>query len=218
MGEAAQVAAGRPMAQVVAGYGKAATGRREQVMAQALKMVMSDQGVDSKRAGQILAQRSIDFAAGRAADIGAAKIETGTLLGQSRTNAQLDLLLSEMPKLVSSGGAPILNKPIGALRSAMGDVKYNQLRTYVNSAANDYARVVSGGTLSVAQLQGHNKEEVDKLLNPDMTAAQLTGQIEAMKKEMGATIKGTREFTQRDRGGKEGGAMSLDAYLKSQGH
>jgi len=90
-------------------------------------------------------------------------------------------------KLLDTGpgptGAPIFDRWVQAGRRQTGDPDISRFDTAVTTFANEYARVMSGGTGNV-QLSDAAKKEAEQLINTAMSAKQLRAVIEQMNTDM----------------------------------
>lgn len=91
---------------------------------------------------------------------------------------------SVIDKAEAIGGAKILNTPMNAVRRALSDPEYGRLELAVNQVALEYEKAMQGGQMSVAQLHASAAEEAKKLLNSDMTVAEIRAKIPLMLQEI----------------------------------
>lgn len=78
----------------------------------------------------------------------------------------------------------LINKPLNALRRQFSDPKLAQLDLAAKQVAMEYERLITGGTLSVAQLHVGAAEDAKKLINGDMPPKQARAIMEIMHAEM----------------------------------
>lgn len=168
---ASQAATGMPITQIAPGYGQGAAAMRKQIHDDAIAKIMKDTGMSASEAGVELSARTIEFQAG--------KVSTGQLtrsLAMIRPAvSQLDFNIKktteEMAKLRSSDLSPVINAIMRGEQRWTGDPAYSSLFFYMNAAAMESARILSGGTASVAQLHQGAAEEAQKWANINMTPA-----------------------------------------------
>jgi len=78
----------------------------------------------------------------------------------------------------------LINKPINALRRQFSDSDLAQLDLAAKQVGQEYERLITGGTLSVAQLHAGASEDAKKLINGDMPPKQARAVMETMRAEM----------------------------------
>lgn len=154
------------------GTNKLAVIRRAQEMSAAL------QGTPAGDAAQ---------AALRAANSAALRQNTtmGANVAQAEKTAlrNADLVLSLAPRGVGPTKTPIIDSWIQAGRRGTGDPDVAAYNVAVRTFANEYARVMSGGTGS-QQLSDASRREIDDLLSNDQTLEQVRSSIAVMKQDM----------------------------------
>jgi hypothetical protein len=101
---------------------------------------------------------------------------------QSTLDKQGQLVESLLDKGAAKGGAPILNKPINAIRSALGDDDFTKLQAALIGLSREHQRVLTS-PMSNAQLHVQSQETGDKLVNGSMTPTQIRGIIGLMRTE-----------------------------------
>jgi hypothetical protein len=101
---------------------------------------------------------------------------------QSTLDKQGKLVEDLLDKGAAKGGAPILNKPINALRSALGDTDFTNLQATLIGLSREHQRVLTS-PMSNAQLHVQSQATGDKLVNADMTPTQIRGIIGVMRTE-----------------------------------
>lgn len=191
---AAQVAAGMPLAQVVPGYGRNIGVLREKVRQEAIKQISAETGKSQTDAGTELANRTIDYAAGRRS-----VTQLTTMLGATRQAvAQLDFNVNKVTEAMDKlggGGAKDLSPLITAMARGAekwtGDPAYSELYFYMHAAAMESARILQGGQASIAQLHQGAAEEAKKWASANMTTpkAWKEGVAPAMRAEGHARLK-----------------------------
>jgi hypothetical protein len=214
---AAQVASGMPIMQVVPGYGRNVTDRREAVRAEAVNQIKAkNPGMDDAQAGQELANRTIDFAAGRRS-----VTQLNTMLGATRQAVdQLDFnvkkVTEQMDKLPSSDISPIINAIARGEQKWTGDPAYSALFYYMHAAGMESARILQGGQASVAQLHQGAADEAKKWASANFTTpkAWKEGVAPAMLAEGAYRIKTYESAIAKQR---VGGVAAAPAAAPSQG-
>lgn len=131
-------------------------------------------------------------------DIGTNKAQNvalgATLKDLTKRAEAVDMFSSKVEKdmktfddvLASAGsGSPLLiNKPINALRRQFSDADLARLDLAARQVGTEYERLITGGTLSVAQLHAGAQEDAKKLINGDMPPKQARAIMDQMSKEM----------------------------------
>lgn len=94
----------------------------------------------------------------------------------------VDLLQKILPK-VPDVGSPIFNQPLRAFeKNVLGNEDLSQMATFLKSAQNEYARIVSQPNLA-GQLTDSARGEAEQLLASDATVGQMIKSIQALKAE-----------------------------------
>jgi hypothetical protein len=165
----AQASTGQPLTQIIPGYRQDSTQLRQIARDEAIKKIQTETGMSAADAAVELANRSVDF--------GAEKRSVGqltTMLGATETAVkQLDFnvgkVTEEMRKLPSSDISPVINAIIRGEQKWTGNPAYAGLFFFMNAAATESARIMSGGQASVAQLNEGARQEAQKWANVGMT-------------------------------------------------
>lgn len=93
----------------------------------------------------------------------------------------LDSLLDS----ASPGSVLLINKPINALRRQFSDPSLSQLDLAAQQVGTEYERLITGGSLSVAQLHAGAQDDAKKLINGDMSPTQARAVMKIMRTEIG---------------------------------
>jgi len=186
---AAQVATGQPLNQVVAGYGKDVAAKRVQAHDDAIKQIMKDEGMSAPEAGRELARRSVDFLAGKSSVTQLTKMQGATRQAVQQLDFNVDKVTSEMAKLKGSDISPVINALVRGEEKWTGEPAYSSLFYYMNAAATESARLLSGGQASAAQLHQGAMEEAMKWANINMTPASWGAVAKSMKDEGNFRLK-----------------------------
>jgi len=97
----------------------------------------------------------------------------------------------------STGSPMLISKPINALRRQFSDPALSQLDLAAKQVGTEYERLITGGTLSVAQLHVGAQEDAKKLINGDMTPKQARAVMDTMRFEIGNARAAAKESTDR---------------------
>lgn len=208
----AQIAAGQPVAQVIAGYGASVADARNKARNAAISQIKTETGMTDAQAGEELSRRAIDRVAG-----GKSLGQLTTMLSTNRQAVdQLDFnvkkVSEEMAKLPSSDLSPIINAIYRGEEKWTGDPAYSSLYFYMHAAAQESARILSGGTASVAQLHAGAQAEAQKWANINMTPKVWNeGVAPAMLAEGKERLKTYERAIVAQRGGDNSGAAGRRA-------
>lgn len=92
-------------------------------------------------------------------------------------------LLTSAIKQIPESGIPLLNQSLRSFaKNVAGDPKMAKAATYLQSVANEYARIVSQPNLS-GQLTDSARKEAEALLDPKATVQQMIASVEALRAE-----------------------------------
>lgn len=105
----------------------------------------------------------------------------------------------------------LINKPINALRRQFSDPELAQLDLAAKQVGAEYERLITGGTLSVAQLHVGAAEDAKKLINGDMPPKQARAVMQTMRQEMANAKAAAHESEQRIKGRMQGLGRGRDA-------
>jgi hypothetical protein len=206
MTSAALAATGMPFNQIIYGYGTAAQAARTQLKNDTVTLLQTQSpGMSREDAAQELANRTIDFQAGKRS-----VSQLTTVLGTLRPALdQLDYNIKQTIEAMKAVGSSDLSPIVNAIRNKAltwtGDPNLAPLFYYMNGVATESARIQSGGTASIAQLHTGAAEEAKKWANEDMTPAAFAKLGEAMRGEAKNRIENYETAIKRQRigGGKE---------------
>lgn len=151
----------------------------------------------ANRANEILVEAGHDpseIAAYQAAgDSGRKSLAEITSLGSKVTQFEetaqknADVVLDVAPKGVGPSGIPVFDSWLQAGRKATGDPNVAAFNTAIRTFANEYARVMTGGTGNVP-LSDAARRETDDLLNNAVNMDQLRATMAIMKRDMANRI------------------------------
>jgi len=144
-------------------------------------------------------------------DIGTARAQSAalgaTMKDLTKRSEAVDLFSSKVEKdmktfdaaLTKAGSdSPLLiNKPINMLRRQFSDSDLAQLDLAAKQVGTEYERLITGGTLSVAQLHSGAQADAQKLVNGDMPPKQARAVMETMRTEMQNARDAAHESTTR---------------------
>lgn len=144
-------------------------------------------------------------------DIGTARAQNAalgaTMKDLTKRSEAVDLFASKVEKdmktfdtmLTKAGSdSPLLiNKPLNILRRQFSDSDLAQLDLAAKQVGTEYERLITGGTLSVAQLHSGASEDAKKLINGDMPPKQARAVMEIMRTEMQNARDAAHESTTR---------------------
>lgn len=205
---AAMVASGMPLTQAVPGWGKSATAGRRQAQNDAIDLIkQQNPGIDDASAGEILANRTIEFQSGKQSEAQLTKMRGATKQAVDQLDFNIDKVKEEMAKLKSSDISPVVNAIMRGAEKWTGEPAYASLFFYMNAVANESARIQSGAQASAAQLHAGAMSEAQKWANMGLTPAMFDSVAEAMKTE-GAkkldTYNDAIEYQRKQRSGSAG--------------
>jgi hypothetical protein len=181
---AAQVATGQPLMQVVPGWGGQAVNARREVRAAAIDLIKKENPeMTDEQAGMELSRRSVAFQAGTRSTVQLTTMLGATRQAVTQLEFNVDRAREEMAKLPSTNLSPIINAIIRGEERWTGDPAYSSLFFYMNAAAMESARLLSGGQASIAQLHEGARAEAEKWANINMTPAMFESVAKAMKAE-----------------------------------
>ena len=187
--DGAMVASGMPLAQAVPGWGTAAVKARNAAKNEAIRQIIAETGMDELNAGKELAQRQIDYFAGRRSTT-----QLNTMLGATRQAVKqldfnVDKVTQEMRKLPSTDLSPLINGIIRGEERWTGNPAYSSLYFYMHAAAMESARILQGGQASIAQLHQGAAEEAKKWADIGLTPKMWASVAKAMHDEGAGRIK-----------------------------
>lgn len=134
-------------------------------------------------AGEVVAGRA--EAKGRTSALAAnEKRNTGLDVGARETLADMQTLNGLLDTAAAKGGSRLLNTPINKLRSLGSDPEYGKLELASKQVATKYERMLSGGILSISQMHEGAREDSKRILNGDMTVAEVRAKLPLMIREM----------------------------------
>lgn len=121
-----------------------------------------------------------------------------------------------------TGNGPMIDGPLLEFKIATGDPKVTVYKNFVDSFANEYAKIISGATGAAGSTDAANREAHSRL-NAGMVGGQIDAVLNAMTKEMQAKL-GAQKSNISDIAGRmkspakgDGGAVDLDALWKKHG-
>ena len=229
-GAVAMAKEGAPQTMIVKGIGKNSGLEWSAIRRAAIMQIADEEDMSIDEAGAEFARRQLDFGATKGS-----QNQLQKMLGASRAAVkQLDFNIGKtietLKSMPGSDLSPITNAIARGEQKWTGDPKYSQLFFFMHASLMESARILSGGQASIAQLQTQAAEDAKKWANVNMTPESfINGAAPAMLAEGKNRLETyeqayNEQRNRRDRpssGGSapdSGAAMSLDDYLKSQGH
>jgi hypothetical protein len=109
---------------------------------------------------------------------------------ETKALAQLDIV-DGLSDQVWRTKSPLINRAILAGQTEIaGDKDATLLLNAIQTASNEYAKIMMGGTASAQALSDSASKEAQKLLNAGMSKGTLKGATQLMRTEMGLTMNG----------------------------
>ena len=181
---AAEVASGMKLSEVIPGFGKESATIRMAVKNAAVDLIMKENpGMTATEAGRTLSQREIDRAANRTGTGAyartAATTSSNIAIASGEANKMIDLAATIAPK-VNLGQYSSLNALSNAVKRGTGDENIVKLDTALNSLVNSYARAINPKGVATVS----DKEHARDRLNAAMSQGQLASVFDIMKQEM----------------------------------
>lgn len=184
---ASMLAAGAPRTTIVAAFGgKVGQAEFDQLQGLAIKQIMNENpGMDAAAAGRELAQRQIDFAAGRSATTFADRMLTSTRQAVAQLDFNIEQTKKALRDIPSSDLSPVVNALARGEQFWTGDPRYSNLFFYMHATALESARILQGAQATVAQLHAGAAEEAKKWADANWTTpkAFIEGAAPAMEAE-----------------------------------
>ena len=166
------------------GYGKSAATQRAAILNRAAELERQNGGNSADLPTQQAAFHASSQALGQLE-----KQKNMAMAFEGTTVRNLDIV-QNMSNKVDRTGSPILNKYALYLKGQVaGDADTQLLKNSVISAANEYAKVISGSTGSAAATDA-SRREAEELLNASFSKGTTTKVIAQMKQEMENRRKG----------------------------
>jgi hypothetical protein len=163
----AQAATGEPLTQVVPGWGKGAVAVRNQARKDAIKLIMKDEGVSAEDAGRELAQRTVDFGAGKTAIGQITKDLAAIRPYKDMLDKNADILVGLAEKIDKSDST-LVNRPINWLAmNVASDPNVGEFMAQMRIFQTEAARVLNNPRL-VGQLTDSARHELEEVVNGNM--------------------------------------------------
>jgi hypothetical protein len=194
-GEAAgaYVATGAPISGA-AGY----SGKNKQILFnKGITSIMEETGMSAKEAGIELAKREVNFKVTGQVLAATEKRAAGMEMGASEIKYDVNTMLGTVAKGVATGGNKFLNTPMNKIRGEMSNTDLLALQTTTSQVATKYEKFMAGGILSVSQMHSGLAEDAKKLLNGNMTMAEIKTQVPLMIREMDNAQKATDDVKKK---------------------
>jgi hypothetical protein len=136
--------------------------------------------------GHNMAELRTEYRAFSGAQVKAVSMYVGTSAAQGAANDNLQLALDQSEK-VGRTGAPLVNRYYQWGQSQLGGQplpNLTQFETYIYTASREYAKVVSGASMSVQGITDSAAKEASKLLNAAQSPEQFKAAATAMQNDM----------------------------------
>jgi hypothetical protein len=181
---AAQTATGEPLIQIVPGYGKQAVKARENAREDAIELLRKQNpGMSAKEAGVELASRALDWGGAKRSVPQLTTMLDTTKVAVGQLDFNIRKAQEEIAKLHLSDLSPFISRIQARVEKWDGTPEYSSAYFYMHAAAQESARILSGGTASIAQLQQGASEEAKKWAELGMTPASFDQAAIAMTAE-----------------------------------
>jgi len=179
---ASMLANGVPPSIAVPGWGTMGALERDRARQDAVALLMRDNPqMTPEQAGIQMANNLNNWQGGRGATVLMTRMLGTVRAAVSQLDYNLDQAQKAMDKLPSSNIAPVLNAIYRGEERWTGDPAYSQLFFFMTAATQEAARIMSGGTASVAQLREGAREEAKKWLDQNWTTP---NQFAALRQSM----------------------------------
>lgn len=208
---AAQATTGMPVIQISPGYGQGAAQMRKQIHDDAISKIMRDTGMSATDAGIELANRTIEFQAGKVTTSQLTRMQGFTETAISQLDFNIEKAKQEMAKLPSTDLSPLINAVIRGEERWTGDPAYSALYYYMHATAMESARILSGGQASIAQLNQGAADEARKWADISMTPASFNAVAHAMHEEGQNRLKNYDDALKKHRVSAPGQSQSVSA-------
>jgi hypothetical protein len=206
---AGQAASGEPLTQIVPGYRQDATALRQKVRAAAIEKIRKDDpGLSAEDAGLELANRTIEFQAGKRSETQLITMLGATHQAVDQLSFNIGKVKEEMGKLGSTDLSPVLNAIARGEEKWTGEPAYSSLFFYMQAAAVESARILSSGQASIAQLHQGAMEKAQEWANINMTPASWDAVSKAMEEEGAYRLKTFQDAIKFQRRGAKPDAPS----------
>jgi hypothetical protein len=154
----------------------------------------------------VAVQRQAAMAADTKALAQMQKLSSAAEAYENKALSQMDIVDSLSDK-VSRSSIPLLNRAILAGETQIaGDQNATLLLNAIQTASNEYAKIMMGGTGSSQAVTDSASKESMKLLNAAMNPKTLRAATQLMRQEMGLTMNGYDATIQHINGRLGGGA------------
>ena len=174
---------GMPMAQVFPGYGNQAGDVRKAIQWEAIKQMVSEEGISYEEAGVKFADQAISYAANKRSASQLTTMQNASDQAVKQLDFNIGKTKAEIKKLGSSDLSPVINAIARGEQKWTGEPAYSSLYFYMHATAMESARILAGGAASIAQLQAGAAEEAKNWANVGMTPASFDAVAEAMHDE-----------------------------------
>ena len=189
--DATRLLNGETASSIVKGMGAHSTDYWNQVKNKAYQMRI-DEGDTAEEAGNFVSKANIELKGTTQAYAGLTKIAAG----QEKIGNKLVSDIGNLKSLIPSGdlnSIKLLNTPINKLRSSFSSETYAPFRLQAELVANEFERMMVGNGLSIAQLPVTSQENANKILNSNMSIAEMQSIFPTMMNDLQNVIKANED-------------------------
>lgn len=162
------------------GMGPIAAANRAKILQRAQERDKAE-GVD----GTQRAANQADYAANKATLKGLQTQRSAVNNAEGTALKNADVALGLLDKGAGQTGSPYLNKPLQAWRRDFaGNPDVSSFDTALKTFSTEFARVMTAGPNGGGQLSDSARHEVEVLLDPNATPAQIRATVDVMKRDM----------------------------------
>lgn len=156
-----------------------------------------------------IAGNKADFKANQDSLVQATKLKDALASFENTAVKNMQILETSAKKVVDSG-SPFLNKPLRSIdEKALGSTELPIYRAARQIVVNEVAKLTSNPNLT-GQLSDSARHEIESLMPPDMTLAQLLALLPVLKQDMANRTSSIDQQIQAIRGRISGGATKAD--------
>jgi hypothetical protein len=171
-GDAARLIKGEPMNNITRGMGRDAIAYQKVLKKEAYQTLMQENGFTASEAGRFITKAGMEYKGDLASNTALEKIATG----QEKIGDKLKLDMDNLTKLLPAGNAgsvKILNVPINKIRSWSSDPAFAPFALQAELVSTEFMRQMAGNGLSIAQLSVEAQQNAHKIINGDMSVAEI---------------------------------------------
>jgi hypothetical protein len=165
----AQLRAGAPLSSLIRGRGAGSETQARQIQAEALKQEMEATGLPADKAGLSLANNQITQFAGKKSIGQLTTMQGSTKQAVDQLKYNIGQVQDDFKKLPSSDLSPVINAIARGEQKWTGDPAFSSLFFHMHATAMESARILAGGTASIAQLAPEAAKVAQGWANTGMT-------------------------------------------------